>query len=253
MKRTLLGRQRSPAFSKKYQTMITFTCAGCGRSFTVPDQYAGRRATCKGCGAPVEVPAFAHAGAAADAPGPAAVDVAAPVTDGAATRASGRPTAPRIPMRVRRLNSDAQQMEVAFADFPPIRVVSTRGTPAEVYQIEYHVKSLERGPGKKLEPIPREQHLVEIQLTADYPRVSPQCRMLTPVFHPNIDPSHVCVGDHWAAGERLPDLVVRIGEMLAFQAYNIKSPLDAEAAMWADLHQSELPTDPRPMRPPGME
>ena len=71
--------------------------------------------------------------------------------------------------------------------------------------------------------------------------------MLTPVFHPNIDDSTICVGDHWAAGERLTDLVVRIGEMLAFQAYNIKSPLNGEAAMWADLHPEHLPVDPKPL------
>jgi len=73
--------------------------------------------------------------------------------------------------------------------------------------------------------------------------------MLTPIFHPNIDPSTICVGDHWAAGERLADLVVRIGELIAYQAYNIKSPLDAEAAMWADLHAKELPTDSRNLHP----
>jgi hypothetical protein len=60
--------------------------------------------------------------------------------------------------------------------------------------------------------------------------------MLTPCFHPNIEPATICVGDHWTAGERLVDLVVRIGEMITYQAYNIKSPLDGEAAMWADLH-----------------
>ena len=119
--------------------------------------------------------------------------------------------------------------------------------PPEVYQVEYFVRGLERGSDGK--PVPREQHLVEIQLTSDYPRLSPKCRMLTPVFHPNIDPATICVGDHWTAGERLVDLVARIGEMIAFQAYNIKSPLDGEAAMWADLHGAELPTDPRPLRP----
>ena len=72
-------------------------------------------------------------------------------------------------------------------------------------------------------------------------------------LRPTVDPTTICIGDHWTAGERLADLVVRIGEMLAFQAYNIKSPLDAEAAMWADLHQGELPIDSRPLRPPGME
>ncbi len=74
--------------------------------------------------------------------------------------------------------------------------------------------------------------------------------MLTPIFHPNIDAAVICVGDHWTAGERLVDLVVRIGEMIAFQAYNIKSPLNGEAAMWADLHAGELPIDSRIIRPP---
>jgi ubiquitin-protein ligase len=136
---------------------------------------------------------------------------------------------------------------LAFKNFPLIRVTKAAGNPPNLYEIEYLVRSLERGKGEK--PVPRELHRVEISLTADYPRLPPHCRMLTPIFHPNIDPTTICVGDHWAAGERLADLVVRIGELLAYQAYNIKSPLDAEAAMWADLHPSELPTDSRNLHP----
>jgi hypothetical protein len=60
------------------------------------------------------------------------------------------------------------------------------------------------------------------------------------------------VGDHWTAGERLVDLVVRIGEMIAFQAYNIQSPLNGDAAMWADLHREQFPTDARNLRPQEM-
>ena len=95
--------------------------------------------------------------------------------------------------------------------------------------------------------------MVEIQLTGDYPRLAPKVKMLTPVFHPNIDPASVCVGDHWTAGERLVDLVIRIGEMLGYQAYNIQSPLDGEAAMWTDMHRDRLPIDSRNMRPPSWE
>jgi ubiquitin-protein ligase len=126
------------------------------------------------------------------------------------------------------------------------------GNPPDLYRIEYHVESLQPTDDPE-HPSPRNVHQVEIQLTADYPRMSPQCKMLTPVYHPNIDPSHICVGDHWAAGERLVDLIVRIGEMLAYQAYNIKSPLDAHAAMWADLNGEKLPTDSRTIRPAEME
>ena len=224
--------------------MIGFTCAGCGRSFTVPDSFAGRKATCKSCGAPVTVPELSTGG-----------DTAAHHTAGAAPSAAptavAAPPVRKIPMRQRRLTADAEQMAAAFHDFPLIRVVSTRGEPAEVYQIEYQVRGLDRG--KKNQPVPRERHLVEIQLTSEYPRISPKCKMLTPIFHPNIDPATICVGDHWAAGERLVDLVIRIGEMIGYQAYNIKSPLDAEAAMWADLHTAELPIDARSMFPPGLE
>ncbi len=227
--------------------MITFTCSGCGRPFSVRDQDAGRSAKCKTCGTLVTVPEPVRVAAGAvedDGPAPAAV-AAQPATEAA-------PQPRRIPMRLRRLTADAQQMAAAFRDFGPIRIVSTEGDPPEVYQLEYQVKGLER-VGKKKQPVPREQHLVEIRLTSEYPRTSPQCRMLTPVFHPNIDPSHVCVGDHWTAGERLVDLAVRIGEMIGYQAYNIKSPLDAEAAMWADLHTAELPVDPRSLRPGNLD
>jgi ubiquitin-protein ligase len=61
---------------------------------------------------------------------------------------------------------------------------------------------------------------MEVNLSLDYPRRAPQCRMLTPVFHPNFDDSQVCIGAFWAASEGLDDLVVRIGRMICYQEYN---------------------------------
>jgi len=201
--------------------MITFTCDQCKKTFKVPDGFAGRTAKCKVCGNTLIVPAL-------------------PV--------EAEPIAPaKVTMRTRRLRADAEAMASAFRDFPSIRVTPIAGDPPETYRVDYVIKSFERGPDGQ--PIPREQHSIEIQLTSDYPRLSPKCKMLTPIFHPNIDAASICVGDHWTAGERLADLVVRIGEMIGYQAYNIQSPLDAEAAMWTDLHRDQLPTDNRDMRP----
>jgi hypothetical protein len=67
--------------------------------------------------------------------------------------------------------------------------------------------------------------------------------MLSPVFHPNIAPHAICVGDHWSAGESLASIVIRIGEMLAYQVYNVKSPLNGEAARWVQQHEDLLPLD----------
>ena len=44
-----------------------------------------------------------------------------------------------------------------------------------------------------------------------------------------------------AAKHTLPQLIVRIGEMLCYQSYNVKSPLNAEAAAWAELNAETLP------------
>jgi ubiquitin-protein ligase len=154
-------------------------------------------------------------------------------------------------MRTRRLRADAEAMSTAFRDFPPIAVQPMPGDPPERYRVKYAVYGLERDAEGK--PKPRGEHTVEIQLTAEYPRLAPKVKMVTPVFHPNIDPASVCVGDHWTAGERLVDLVIRIGEMIGFQAYNIQSPLDGEAAMWTDLHRDQLPIDARNLRPPSWE
>jgi ubiquitin-protein ligase len=222
--------------------MIEFNCPSCRKQFRVPDELAGRAAKCKACGALLQVPARsveAVAAVSAMATAPASVAMSAPA-------------AARVPMRTRRLLADAQHVTEAFRSSALIRVLEMEGSPPDLYRIEYHIESLEPTDDPE-RPAPRNVHQVEIQLTADYPRMSPQCKMLTPVYHPNIDPSHICVGDHWAAGERLVDLIVRIGEMLAYQAYNIKSPLDAHAAMWADLNGEKLPTDARTIRPVEMQ
>jgi predicted Zn finger-like uncharacterized protein len=73
--------------------------------------------------------------------------------------------------------------------------------------------------------------------------------MLSPVFHPNIAPHAICVGDHWGAGESLESLIIRIGEMLAYQSYNVKSPLNGEAARWVEENKHRVPLDPVSLLP----
>lgn len=210
--------------------MIDFTCPQCRAAFSVPDNLAGRRARCKKCQTPITIP----------------------MAEVQEVFIEPEQSGPRLPPRARRLKADSDQMRQAFGNFGLIKIRTMNGEPPDAYEIEFFVRGLERIPGRK-EPIERNYHLAEIRLISEYPRLGPQCKMLTPCFHPNIEPATICVGDHWTAGERLVDLVVRIGEMITFQAYNIKSPLDGEAAMWADLHMRELPVDDRNLRPPELD
>ncbi len=144
-------------------------------------------------------------------------------------------------VRLRRLTADFTRLSDYIRRHPRLRLIQTDGDPAERYQIEYRIRSLRQVDGD-LTTI--KSHIVEIALPRNYPRTPPQCRMLSPVFHPNIAPHAICVGDHWSAGESLQSIVTRIGEMLAYQSYNVKSPLNGEAARWVQENEVDLPLDP---------
>ena len=151
--------------------------------------------------------------------------------------------------RLKRLNLEFERIKVRFASWPLLQLTASSGSPPEQYEFTYFVKSVYMSPtGDILE---REQHVLEVNLSLGYPRRAPQCKMLTPVFHPNFDDSAVCIGDFWAASEGLEDLVIRIGRMLTYQDYNIKSPLNGLAARWAAEHPERLPVDPREIAPPA--
>jgi predicted Zn finger-like uncharacterized protein len=143
-------------------------------------------------------------------------------------------------LRLRRLQADYDRLKQILSAHPRIRLTNAEGDPPERYELEYRVRGMrQRGD----EITPAERHKVEIVLPVDYPRLPPQCRMLTPVFHPNIAPHAICVGDHWNAGEPIWSIVTRIAEMIAFQSYNVKSPLNGEAARWVESNVDKLPTD----------
>lgn len=150
--------------------------------------------------------------------------------------------------RIRRLLLDEQMLQRTFENWPVIQISGKAGVPAEIYRFTYNVRGLYVGGGGEI--LERDTHLLEVNLTLGYPRRAPQCRMLTPVFHPNFDDSVVCIGDFWAASEGLDDLIIRIGRMIAYQEYNTKSPLNGLAAKWAAQNPSLLPVDPRPIAPP---
>jgi len=143
-------------------------------------------------------------------------------------------------LRLRRLQSDYEAVRRLAYHHPKIEVEGVSGDPPDRYRIVLHVRSLrEQGD----EVLPADRHRLEIVLPQGYPRDAPLCRMLTPVFHPNIAPHAVCIGDHWSAAESLDLMIQRVGEMLAFQSYNVKSPLNGRAGQWTEEHLDALPID----------
>lgn len=144
-------------------------------------------------------------------------------------------------LRLKRLTAEHDRLQAAFAAHPQIRIRPDQMLPPERYEVDYLIKGLELLPSGEI--VARNEHTIEIVLPAEYPRQPPMCRMKTPVFHPNIDTWSICTSDHWSAQEFLVDLIPRIGQMICYQSYNTKSPLNAEAALWCDKNASRLPVD----------
>jgi hypothetical protein len=143
-------------------------------------------------------------------------------------------------VRLRRLKSDHEALRRLAHLHPKIEIEGVFGNPPERYRLVLKVKSL-RERGEVIETAT--EHRLEVTMPRGYPRDAPMFRMLTPVFHPNIAPHAVCIGDNWTAGEPLDQLIQRVGEILAYQSYNTKSPLNGRAAQWVDEHRAQLPID----------
>jgi len=150
--------------------------------------------------------------------------------------------------RTRRLLLDHQTLTARLSGWPLIQITGTAGMPPEIYRFTYNLRGLYVSANGEI--LERAIHVLEVNLSLGYPRRAPQCRMLTPVFHPNFDDAMVCIGDFWAASEGLDDLIIRIGRMITYQEYNTKSPLNGLAAKWAAQNGSLLPIDARNISPP---
>jgi ubiquitin-protein ligase len=86
--------------------------------------------------------------------------------------------------RTRRLKTDYELLSRRFANWPLIQISASAGLPPEHYRFVYSLKGLYvDAAGEILE---RDSHALEVNLSLEYPRRAPQCRMLTRSFTPTL-------------------------------------------------------------------
>lgn len=149
--------------------------------------------------------------------------------------------------RRRRLENDHEKMKV-LREQSGFVYFEAEGEPPERYIVRFTCRGLVMKDGK---PVNSEEHAVEIYLPAEYPTKPPQLKWLTQIFHPNIlgndhewHPGKVCLGG-WAPSQFLDELCIKLGEMVQYRNYSVHSPLNTEAAVWAEKHKRMLPVDKR--------
>ena len=146
-------------------------------------------------------------------------------------------------IRTRRLKRDYEKIlaELGSSEFAAIKIIA--GDPPNHYQVTYNVNGLMWNETKSTAD-PISQHIVDIQLPPDYPKQAPRCVMRTPIWHPNIG-DYVCIGDYWSAGVTLVDIIAHIGNMIQYKSYNLSSPVNKAAALWAQRNLKSFPVGNR--------
>jgi hypothetical protein len=141
-----------------------------------------------------------------------------------------------------RLAVDHDKLQRLLAVTPAITLVESTGEPPTRYLLEYRVKTWSKDPqGTAIAPL--DQVRAEFVLPDGYPRHPPVVRLLSPVYHPNVSGEQVALSPGWSAGTSLPLYLLRLAEVLAFQSYSLKFPLNPAAATWAEQQLATFPTD----------
>jgi ubiquitin-protein ligase len=151
--------------------------------------------------------------------------------------------------RVRRLRNDLLALE-KLRDQSSVFSFKATGNPPHQYQVTFKGRGLWRDRGRVK---PADVHHVEIRLGASYPRMMPEIRWVTPIYHPNISEiGMVCLGGYatsWVPSVQLDELCGMLWDMVRYHNYDIRSPYNRDSAHWAASQEViTFPTDPRPIR-----
>jgi ubiquitin-protein ligase len=127
--------------------------------------------------------------------------------------------------------------------------------PPDFYRIIYNLRSL-KGFNEQSQPVFVQQNwIIEITMPPNYPWGKPQVRFAGDrIFHPNVyKHGDICIEDNYKKGLGIPldNLCEHIGQIIAFQKYNVRSPANSDSKLldWIQkFNQSQLPTDSRDIR-----
>lgn len=117
----------------------------------------------------------------------------------------------------------------------------------EVYLVAYTCKGLMRDQSEQIHET--ESHWMEVIYGWDYPATPPKFVWHTPIWHPNFRAPSICLeGRPFAVGRTLDSIIVEVGRLVQFQAFNLNDHLDKDATEWTRRNPNLLPIDRRDLR-----
>ena len=139
------------------------------------------------------------------------------------------------------LAEDFGQLKDLLELYPKISILKTEGQPPDNYEIVYNLRGYIKDGANSITI--GESHRIRLSLPFGYPHFAPIAKPLTPVFHPDFDPTAIHIAARWQQKPSLAELVLHIGEMIGGNIYSLEDPFNQEAADWYKIHKHQLPLD----------
>ncbi len=146
------------------------------------------------------------------------------------------------PIQVRLQTDHEKVKKLVTESGGTLQLIRAVGIPPTSYIMEYHCPGIAKDSYGNI--INRNQHQVEIKLSANYPIEKPTAAFLTPIFNPHVFPSNViCLGGVRSPGETLDLLILRIGALIQLdpRVLDDKSPANSEANQCVRANRFRLP------------
>ncbi len=134
-----------------------------------------------------------------------------------------------------------QEVKEYFASVPAISVEPGNGSPPEQYTVTYNVNGVCKE--KDGDVYSCDTHIISISLPFGFPHFPPNCLPESPTFHPDFDPSAVCIGDAWEQEKSVVQLILHIGQMITGKVFSDTNVFNEEAAEWYKQNSDQLPFD----------
>ncbi|MGL1931147.1 MAG: hypothetical protein OCC45_05250 [Desulfotalea sp.] len=85
------------------------------------------------------------------------------------------------------------------------------------------------------------EHSIHLEIPFGFPLFPPSCKPVSPTFHPDFDPSAICISDFWDPDKTCNHLIEYIGEMIQGIHFSTENSFNDEAAAWYQENSSNFP------------
>jgi tetratricopeptide (TPR) repeat protein len=139
----------------------------------------------------------------------------------------------------KQLEAILKEISERFKSDPHISVQPGEGSPPDRYEVTYTITGVQQGKNKEIQVA--KQHSIVISIPFGFPHFPPNCKPLSPIFHPDFDQAAICISDFWEKDRTISDLIIHIGHMISGEIFSTGNAFNENAVLWYQQHKDELP------------